>query len=289
MERKGILLAGGRGTRLYPITSVVSKQLLPIHGKPMIYYSLSIIMLAQIKEVAIISTPRDLPMYQALLGDGSQFGMSFTYIEQREPEGIAQAYLLAETFLNGAPSMLVLGDNILYGDGLGTKLYDAALQNDVSTVFGCKVTDPERYGVITFKNDRPHSIVEKPAQPTSNIALAGVYFLTSQASERAKLLTPSERGELEITSLLEMYLEEEALQVQLLGRGFAWLDTGTHNSLSEASEFIRIIETRQNLKVACIEEIAYMLGWIDKSKIENIVSEFGNSDYVQYLKSIIDV
>lgn len=288
MERKGILLAGGRGTRLYPMTSVISKQLLPIHGKPMIYYSLSIIMLAQIKEVAIISTPRDLPMYQALLGDGSHFGMSFTYIEQKEPEGIAQAYLLAEAFLNGASSMLVLGDNILYGDGLGAKLHNAALQNNVSTVFGCKVTDPERYGVITFKNDKPHSIVEKPAQPTSNIALAGVYFLTSQASERAKLLTPSARGELEITSLLEMYLDEEALQVELLGRGFAWLDTGTHNSLSEASEFIRIIESRQNLKVACLEEIAYVLGWIDKSNLENVVAEFGNSDYGQYLKSIIE-
>lgn len=288
MERKGILLAGGRGTRLYPMTSVISKQLLPIHGKPMIYYSLSIIMLAQIKEVAIISTPRDLPMYQALLGDGSQFGMSFTYIEQKEPEGIAQAYLLAEAFLNGASSMLVLGDNILYGDGLGAKLHNAALQNNVSTVFGCKVTDPERYGVITFKNDKPHSIVEKPAQPTSNIALAGVYFLASQASERAKLLTPSARGELEITSLLEMYLDEETLQVELLGRGFAWLDTGTHNSLSEASEFIRIIESRQNLKVACLEEIAYMLGWIDKSNLEFVVAEFGNSDYGQYLKSIIE-
>lgn len=288
MERKGILLAGGRGTRLYPMTSVISKQLLPIHGKPMIYYSLSIIMLAQIKEVAIISTTRDLPMYQALLGDGSHFGMSFTYIEQKEPEGIAQAYLLAEAFLNGAPSMLVLGDNILYGDGLGAKLHNAALQNNVSTVFGCKVTDPERYGVITFKNDKPHSIIEKPAQPTSNIALAGVYFLTSQASDRAKSLTPSARGELEITSLLEMYLDDEALQVELLGRGFAWLDTGTHNSLSEASEFIRIIESRQNLKVACLEEIAYMLGWIDKSNLENVVAEFGNSDYGQYLKSIIE-
>ena len=288
MERKGILLAGGRGTRLYPMTSVISKQLLPIHGKPMIYYSLSIIMLAQIKEVAIISTTRDLPMYQALLGDGSHFGMSFTYIEQKEPEGIAQAYLLAEAFLNGAPSMLVLGDNILYGDGLGAKLHNAALQNNVSTVFGCKVTDPERYGVITFKNDKPHSIIEKPAQPTSNIALAGVYFLTSQASDRAKSLTPSARGELEITSLLEMYLDDEALQVELLGRGFAWLDTGTHNSLSEASEFIRIIESRQNLKVACLEEIAYMLGWIGKSNLENVVAEFGNSDYGQYLKSIIE-
>lgn len=288
-RRKGIILAGGSGTRLYPITHMVSKQLLPLYDKPMVYYPLSVLMLSHIREVAIISTPRDLPLYRDLLGDGSQWGMSFEYIEQPKPEGLAQAYLLAEGFLDGAPSTLVLGDNVFFGEGLSDKLKAADARAEGGTVFGYQVSDPERYGVVEFdKDNRVLSIIEKPEQPKSNFAVTGIYFLDGNAPELAKQVKPSSRGELEITDLLNIYREAEALNVEKLGRGFAWLDTGTHDSLLEAADFIRTIEKRQNLKVSCPEEIAFLNGWLTKSGLLKQAEPYLKTQYGQYLVRVAE-
>ena len=285
--RKGIVLAGGSGTRLYPITHSVSKQMLPLYDKPMIYYPLSALMLAHIREVAIISTPRDLPQFQALLGDGSAWGMRFDYIIQPSPEGLAQAYLLAEDFLAGAPSAMVLGDNVFFGEGLSHKLRAADARTVGGTVFGYRVSDPERYGVVEFDRDgKVLSIIEKPETPKSSYAVTGIYFLDATASERAKTIKPSPRGELEITDLLNLYHGDGTLNVETLGRGFAWLDTGTHESLLEAAEFIRTIEDRQNLKVGCPEEIAFLNGWIDESQLNALAQPYLKTQYGRYLARI---
>lgn len=285
--RKGIILAGGSGTRLYPITHAVSKQMLPLYDKPMIYYPLSALMLAHIREVAIISTPRDLPQFRALLGDGSNWGMRFDYVEQPSPDGLAQAYLLAEDFLAGAPSAMVLGDNVFFGEGLSAKLKAADARTSGGTVFGYRVSDPERYGVVEFDREgRVLSIVEKPEQPKSAYAVTGIYFLDATAPERAKAIRPSPRGELEITDLLNLYHGEGRLNVETLGRGFAWLDTGTHESLLEAAEFIRTIEDRQNLKVGCPEEIAFLNGWIDEGQLMALAQPYLKTQYGRYLARI---
>lgn len=283
-RRKGIILAGGTGSRLYPITHMVSKQLLPLYDKPMIYYPLSVLMLARIREVAIISTPRDLPLYRELLGDGTQWGMAFTYIEQPKPEGLAQAYLLAEGFLDGAPSTLVLGDNVFFGEGLSDKLKAADARPEGGTVFGYQVSDPERYGVVEFdKDNRVLSIEEKPEVPKSSYAVTGIYFLDGDAPELARQVKPSVRGELEITDLLNLYNDAEKLTVEKLGRGYAWLDTGTHDSLLEAADFIRTIEKRQNLKISCPEEISYLNGWITKAALLAQAEPYLKTQYGQYL------
>ncbi|PPB79503.1 glucose-1-phosphate thymidylyltransferase [Albidovulum inexpectatum] len=287
-NRKGIILAGGSGTRLYPITHAVSKQMLPLYDKPMIYYPLSALMLAQIREVAIISTPRDLPQFRALLGDGSKWGMRFDYIEQPSPDGLAQAYLLAEEFLAGSPSAMVLGDNVFFGEGLSAKLKSADLRVDGGTVFGYHVSDPERYGVVEFDDaGRVLSIVEKPEHPKSSYAVTGLYFLDASAPERARSIRPSARGELEITDLLNLYNAEGKLHVETLGRGFAWLDTGTHESLLEAAEFIRTIEERQNLKIGCPEEIAFLNGWIDAAQLEDLAKPYLKTQYGRYLIRVL--
>ncbi|GAB4384449.1 glucose-1-phosphate thymidylyltransferase RfbA [Albidovulum sp.] len=285
--RKGIVLAGGSGTRLYPITHSVSKQMLPLYDKPMIYYPLSALMLTRIREVAIISTPRDLPQFRALLGDGSAWGMRFDYIEQPSPDGLAQAYLLAEDFLAGAPSAMVLGDNVFFGEGLSAKLRAADARAQGGTVFGYRVSDPERYGVVEFDRDRRVlSIVEKPRQPRSPYAVTGIYFLDGEAPARARTIRPSARGELEITDLLNLYHGDGLLTVETLGRGFAWLDTGTHESLLEAAEFIRTIEERQNLKVGCPEEIAFLNGWIDAAQLIRLAEPYLKTQYGRYLSRI---
>ncbi len=287
--RKGIILAGGSGTRLYPITHAVSKQMLPLYDKPMIYYPLSALMLAHIREVAVISTPRDLPQFRALLGDGSNWGMRFDYIEQPSPDGLAQAYLLAEAFLDGAPSAMVLGDNVFFGEGLSTKLKAADAHTTGGTVFGYRVSDPERYGVVEFDREgRVLSIVEKPEKPKSAYAVTGIYFLDAGAPARAKKIEKSPRGELEITDLLNLYHGDGLLNVETLGRGFAWLDTGTHESLLEAAEFIRTIEERQNLKVGCPEEIAFLNGWIDESELMALAQPYLKTQYGQYLARIAE-
>ncbi len=286
-DRKGIILAGGSGTRLYPITHAVSKQMLPLYDKPMIYYPLSALMLAHIREVAVISTPRDLPQFRALLGDGSAWGMRFDYIEQPSPDGLAQAYLLAEDFLAGSPSAMVLGDNVFFGEGLSAKLKAADARQEGGTVFGYRVSDPERYGVVEFDREgRVLSIVEKPEKPKSAYAVTGIYFLDAGAPERAKAIRPSPRGELEITDLLNLYHAEGRLNVETLGRGFAWLDTGTHESLLEAAEFIRTIEDRQNLKVGCPEEIAFLNGWIDETELMALAQPYLKTQYGRYLARI---
>lgn len=286
-QRKGIILAGGSGTRLYPITHAVSKQALPLYDKPMIYYPLSALMLSHIREVAIISTPRDLATFQALLGDGSAWGMSFEYIEQPTPDGLAQAYLLAEGFLNGCPSAMVLGDNIFFGEGLSGKLKSADKHSTGGSVFGYRVADPERYGVVEFdRDDNVLSIVEKPKHPKSPYAVTGIYFLDGKAPEMAKQVKPSPRGELEITDLLNLYREQSTLRVEKLGRGFAWLDTGTHESLLDAAEFIRTIEKRQNLKVGCPEEIAYLNGWIDRGDLQKLAKPYLKTEYGHYLQRL---
>ena len=286
--RKGIILAGGSGTRLYPITMGVSKQLLPIYDKPMIYYPVSVLMLAGIREVAIITTPQDADQFQRMLGDGSQWGMSFTYIEQPSPDGLAQAYLLARDFLDGAPSALVLGDNIFFGHGLPEMLARADAKTTGGTVFGYRVADPERYGVVAFDEaGQARQIIEKPEVPPSNFAVTGLYFLDGDAPARAAEVRPSARGELEITTLLEMYLDEGLLSVERMGRGFAWLDTGTHGSLLDAGNFVRTLERRQGLQTGCPEEIAFAQGWIDRAALEARAEKFRKNDYGAYLAGLV--
>ena len=287
--RKGIILAGGSGTRLYPITMGLSKQLLPIYDKPMIYYPLSVLMLAGIREIAIITTPEDQNQFQRLLGDGSQWGLSFTYIQQPSPDGLAQAYLLTEDFLAGAPSAMVLGDNIFFGHGLPELLAAADQQDTGGTVFGYQVSDPERYGVVSFAPDgQVVSIIEKPAKPASNYAVTGLYFLDGTAPQKARAVTPSARGELEITSLLDMYLAEGSLAVKRMGRGYAWLDTGTHASLLDAGNFVRTLEQRQGMQTGCPEEIAFEKGWIDRAAMQAMAEKFAKNDYGKYLKRLLD-
>ena len=288
-DRKGIILAGGSGTRLYPITMGVSKQLLPIYDKPMIYYPLSVLMLSGIREVAIITTPHDKEQFERLLGDGSQWGMRFAYVEQPSPDGLAQAFILAEEFLNGAASTLVLGDNIFFGHGLQEMLVDASQQTKGGTVFGYQVADPERYGVVGFDGSgKVDSIIEKPTKPASNYAVTGLYFLDGSAPERARQVQPSERGELEITTLLESYLIEDNLQVQLMGRGYAWLDTGTHGSLLDAGNFVRTLEKRQGQQVGCLEEIAYSNGWITADDLIQRAELFAKNNYGRYLLKLAE-
>ncbi|PLY05707.1 MAG: glucose-1-phosphate thymidylyltransferase [Arcobacter sp.] len=284
---KGIILAGGSGTRLYPITKGISKQLVPIYDKPMIYYPLSVLMLAGITEVLIISTPNDLPRFEELLGDGSDIGMKFSYVVQPSPDGLAQAFILGEEFLDGDDACLVLGDNIFHGQGL-TKLLAQSVKNvqdeNKATVFGYYVKDPERYGVAQFnENGDVTSIEEKPENPKSNYAVVGLYFYPSDVVKKAKNVKPSHRGELEITTLNQDYLDENRLKVELMGRGYAWLDTGTHESLLEASSFIQTIENRQSLKVACLEEIAYEMGYISKEKLLELAQPLKKNQYGQYL------
>lgn len=284
MTRKGIILAGGSGTRLYPVTVGVSKQLLPIYDKPMIYYPLSVLMLAGIQEIAVITTPTDQAQFKRTLGDGSQWGLSLTYIEQPSPDGLAQAYLLAKDFLDGAPSAMVLGDNIFFGHGLPEVLASADARATGGTVFGYRVTDPERYGVVDFAPDGSvTSIIEKPEVPPSNYAVTGLYFLDGTAPERAAAVEPSARGELEITSLLESYLHDGALTVERMGRGFAWLDTGTHESLLDAGNFVRTLTQRQGLQVGSPDEIAYAAGWIDADGLTKRAELFGKTQYGRYL------
>ncbi len=286
---KGIILAGGSGTRLYPITTVVSKQLMPVYDKPMIYYPLSVLMLAGIREILIISTPRDLPLFQQLLGDGSQWGLRFVYVEQPRPEGLAQAFLLGEAFINGDPVCLILGDNIFYGHGFGNVLRSAAQLQSGGLVFGYRVQDPERYGVIEFdRTGRAISLEEKPQVPKSRYAVPGLYFYDRTVVEKAKQLQPSARGELEITDLNLAYLREGTLQVQLLGRGYAWLDTGTHESLHQAANFIQTLEQRQGLKLSCIEEIAYRQGYIDRDRFKDLIVPLAKSSYGQYLMQVLE-
>jgi glucose-1-phosphate thymidylyltransferase len=289
MTRKGILLAGGTGSRLWPITLGTSKQLLPIYDKPMIYYPLSVLMLAGIREIAIITTPEDQPQFQRLLGDGSQWGLSFTWIIQMKPEGLAQAYLLTRDFLAGAPSAMVLGDNIFFGHGLPEILARADAQDRGGSVFGYHVADPERYGVAAFdENGKVTAIVEKPKNPPSNFAITGLYFLDGQAPERAAGIRPSPRGELEIVDLLEIYRAEGSLKVERMGRGFAWLDTGTPGSLLDAGNFVRTLEDRQGMQVGSPDEIAFQHGWIDRAGLAERATVFGKSSYGVHLKTLLD-
>ncbi|UAB91783.1 glucose-1-phosphate thymidylyltransferase RfbA (plasmid) [Ruegeria sp. SCSIO 43209] len=288
MQRKGIILAGGSGTRLYPITMAVSKQLLPIYDKPMIFYPLSVLMLSQIREIAIITTPQDQDQFQRLLGDGSQYGLSLTWITQPSPDGLAQAYTLAEDFLAGAPSAMILGDNIFFGHGLPDLLREADLQERGGSVFAYRVADPERYGVVDFEGQKVRGIIEKPKVPPSNYAVTGLYFLDGDAPARARQVQPSERGELEITSLLEMYLNEGLLNVQTMGRGFAWLDTGTHGSLLDAGNFVRTLTDRQGMQTGSLDEIAWANGWIDDEALEERSRLFAKSTYGKYLKLLLN-
>ena len=287
-HRKGIILAGGSGTRLYPVTMAVSKQLLPVYDKPMIYYPLSALMLNGIREIAIITTPTDREQFRRLLGDGSQWGIAFTYIVQAAPNGLAEAYILAETFLDGHPSALILGDNIFYGDGLPELLAAADSNSDRGTVFGYRVSDPERYGVVGFDEaGQANSLIEKPKKPVSNYAVTGLYFLDNRASARAKTIKPSARGEIEITSLLEIYLAEGSLKVEKLGRGYAWLDTGTHGSLLDAGNFVRTLQERQGLLVGSPDEIAFENNWISKDALKAFSEKFGKNQYGKYFLSKI--
>lgn len=285
---KGIVLAGGSGTRLYPATRVVSKQLMPVYDKPMIYYPLSILMLAGIRDILVISTPQDLPRFADLLGDGSQLGLSFAYKPQYRPEGIAHAFILGREFLQGGPACLVLGDNILYGEGFGERLKEACLLDDGALIFGYWVNDPERYGVVEFdERGAACSIEEKPKQPRSNYAVPGLYFYGPDVCDIAAALKPSPRGELEITDINRTYLEQGRLRVTKIGRGVAWLDTGTHDSLIKASHFIQVIEERQGLKIACLEEIAFRQGYITSDHLESLADRMQGSAYGQYLKHIL--
>lgn len=288
---KGIILAGGSGTRMYPLTKVTSKQLLPVYDKPMIYYPLSTLMLAGIREILIISTPTDLPNFERLLGDGSQFGLKLCYKVQPSPDGLAQAFILGREFLHGEPGAMILGDNIFYGNGFSRLLKTAVnnAENGRATVFGYYVPDPERFGVVEFDGSgKAVSIEEKPAKPKSNYAVTGLYFYPSGVSDKADTIRPSARGELEITTLNEMYLNEGLLDVQLLGRGFAWLDTGTMDSLIEASEFVRMVQKRQSVVISAPEEIAYKFSWIDKEKLLEAANNYGKSPYGAHLRSVAE-
>ena len=286
-KRKGILLAGGSGTRLYPITMGISKQLLPIYDKPMVYYPLSVLMLAGINEIAIITTPHDNNQYRALLGNGSQWGINLTYIIQPKPEGLAQAFILAEEFLNGSESTLILGDNIFHGDGIRELLQKANNSTAAANIFGYHVSDPERYGVIDFDaNGNVKSIIEKPKKPKSNHAVVGLYFLDETAPDRAKNIKPSDRGELEITSLLNTYLEDKSLLMHQMSRGYAWLDTGTHASLLDAGNFVRTLQKRQGLQIGSPDIVAFENGWVSRSELELRSEKFSKNAYGDYLKSI---
>jgi glucose-1-phosphate thymidylyltransferase len=286
---KGIILAGGSGTRLYPLTMVTSKQLLPVYDKPMIYYPLSILMLAGIRDILIISTPVDLPNFKRLLGDGSQFGINLSYAEQPSPDGLAQAFIIGEEFIGNDDSALILGDNIFYGNNFGKILKEAVENKGRATVFGYYVDDPERFGVVEFDDDgKVISIEEKPKNPKSNYAVTGLYFYDNRVVEYAKTLKPSARGELEITDLNKLYLEQGDLDVKLLGRGFAWLDTGTMDTLVEAAEFVRMIEKRQGIKIAALEEIAYINKWISKAQLLESANRYGKSPYGQHLTKVAE-
>lgn len=284
---KGIILAGGAGTRLYPLTMVTSKQLLPVYDKPMIYYPLSTLMLAGLKDILIISTPNDLPNFERLLGDGAKFGINLSYAEQPSPDGLAQAFIIGEKFIDGDSCAMILGDNIFYGNGLTTHLKEAAERKNGATIFGYYVDDPERFGIVEFdENGRVISVEEKPKQPKSNYCITGLYFYDNRVCELAKQVKPSARGELEITDLNRIYLEQDSLNVVTLGRGYAWLDTGTVDSLSEATEFVKVIENRQGIKIAAVEEIAYKNGWISKEKLLESAGLYGKSSYGEHLKKV---
>ena len=286
---KGIILAGGSGTRLYPLTMVTSKQLLPVYDKPMIFYPLSVLMMAGIREILIISTPQDLPNFERLFGDGSELGLKLSYKVQPSPDGLAQAFILGEEFIDGDSCAMVLGDNIFYGSGLGQHLRDAAAKADGATVFGYYVDDPERFGIVEFdKEGKAISIEEKPEHPKSNYCVTGLYFYDNNVVEYAKNLKPSARGELEITDLNRIYLEKKALNVELLGQGFTWLDTGTHESLVDATNFVKTVETHQHRKIACLEEIAYLNGWITKDEVLKTYELVKKNQYGQYLKDVLD-
>lgn len=287
MQRKGIVLAGGSGTRLYPLTTAVSKQLLPIYDKPMVYYPISVLMLAGIREILIISTPEDLPLFRRLLGDGSAFGISLQYAEQPKPEGLAQAFLIARDFLAGAPSCLVLGDNLFYGHALAETLAEVAKTDAGATIFAYHVADPQRYGVVEFDAaGKAVSLEEKPLVPRSHYAIPGLYFYDGRASELAGQLRPSARGELEITALNEAYLREGSLHVRIMGRGVAWLDTGTHESLLQAAQFVQAVQDRQGLQIACLEEIGWRQGWLDHGALEKSTARMGKSTYAEYLRKL---
>ena len=288
-NRKGIILAGGSGTRLHPLTLGVSKQMLPIYDKPMIFYPLSVLMLAGMKEILIISTPEDLPCFRKLLGDGSLYGIKLTYAEQPSPDGLAQAFIIGEEFIGKDPCCLILGDNLFYGQHFSDNLRSAMSQTSGATIFGYRVPDPERFGVVEFdKAGRALSIEEKPVQPKSNYAVTGLYFYDNTVVDVAKSIKPSPRGELEITDVNKFYLEQKTLKVEMLGRGFAWLDSGTHESLLDASHFIHTVEQRQGLKVACLEEIAFNNGWIDADQVKAQADKLIKTEYGQYLQKILD-
>ncbi len=288
MDRKGIILAGGSGSRLYPATLGISKQMLPIFDKPMIYYPLSTLMLAGIRDILVISTPRDIPLFQELLGDGSKWGMNFSYLVQSHPDGLAQAFIIGAEFIGSSPSALVLGDNIFYGSQFAQILTETSTQTKGATVFAYNVSDPMRYGIVEFdKTGRAISLEEKPEIPKSNHAVTGLYFYDNDVIKFAKQIKPSLRGELEITDINKLYLQQDSLSVKVLGRGYAWLDTGTHESLLEASQFIATIEHRQGLKVACPEEIAWNLEWIDDARLEELAAPLSKNQYGQYLQSLL--
>ena len=289
MTRKGIILAGGTGSRLYPATIGISKQLLPIYDKPMIYYPLTTLMLAGIRDIAIITTPQDQAQFQAVLGDGSQWGCDFTYLVQPSPDGLAQAYVIAEEFLAGWPSAMILGDNMFFGHSLTEKLKAANAETTGGVVFGYQVQDPSQYGVVEIdENKRVLSIEEKPVKPRSNLAITGLYFLDGSAPARAKDVTPSARGELEITDLLQSYANDHSLTVEQLGRGYAWLDTGTHSSLLDAGNFVRTLENRQGVQMGCPEEIAFNASWIDANALKERLKKLGNNAYSQYLQELLN-